>query len=296
MRVLVTGSHGLIGTALTEALRARGDEVTPLRRPDDWDPERATIDAARVAGHDAVVHLAGESLGEKRWTAEQKRRIVESRRAGTALLAGALAGLPDADRPAVLVSASAIGFYGDRGDETVDETSPSGDGFLAEVVRVWEAATAAAADAGIRVVHVRTGIVLSSNGGALARQLLPYRLGLGGPIAGGRMWWSWISVDDEVGAILHCIDRATSSGPVNLVAPAPVHQREFASTLGRVLRRPAVLPTPLLPLRVVYGRELVSEVLLWSQRVAPGVLSSTGYPFRHPSLEGALRAVISRPR
>jgi hypothetical protein len=296
MRVLVTGSHGLIGTALTDALRERGDEVTPLRRPDDWDPERGTIDAARVAGHDAVVHLAGESLGEKRWTEEQKRRIVESRRAGTALLAGAFAGLGAADRPAVLVSASAIGFYGDRGDETLDEASPPGDGFLAEVVRVWETATAAAADAGIRVVHIRSGIVLSSNGGALARQLLPYRLGLGGPIAGGRMWWSWISLADEVGAILHCIDTATTSGPVNVVAPAPVRHRAFASTLGRVLRRPAVLPTPLLPLRLVYGRELVSEVLLWSQRVVPGVLSSTGYTFRHPTLEDALRAVISRPR
>jgi hypothetical protein len=296
MRVLVTGSHGLIGSALVDALRARGDEVTPLRRPDDWDPERETIDPARVRGHDAVVHLAGESLGEKRWSPSQKRRIVESRRRGTTLLAGALAGLAPEDRPAALVSASAIGFYGDRGDETVDESSAPGRGFLSDVVKAWEASTSAAGDAGIRVVHVRTGIVLSPRGGALARQLLPFRLGLGGPIAGGRMWWSWISLDDEVGALLHCIDSAALTGPVNLVAPEPVRQREFASTLGRVLRRPAFLPTPLLPLRVVYGSELVSEVLLWSQRVAPTSLTRSGYAFRHPTVEAALRAVLDRPQ
>jgi uncharacterized protein (TIGR01777 family) len=158
-------------------------------------------------------------------------------------------------------------------------------------VREWEAAAAPAAVAGIRVVHPRTGIVLSSRGGALARQLLPFRLGLGGPLGGGRQWWSWVSLDDEVAAILHCIDTPAISGPVNVVAPAPVTQREFASTIGRVLHRPAVLPTPLLPLRLVYGGELVSEVLLWSQRVSPDVLTASGFAFRHPVLEEALRAV-----
>lgn len=295
MRVLVTGSHGLIGSALVHALRARGDEVTPLTRPDGWDPAAGRIDRGVIAGHEAVVHLAGESLGEKRWTPEQKARILDSRREGTALLAGALAALPGPDRPAVLVSASAVGVYGDRGDEAVDESSPAGAGFLSDVVQAWEAATAAAADAGIRVVNVRTGIVLSSRGGALARQLLPFRLGLGGPVGGGRQWWSWISLDDEVGAILHLLASASDvHGPVNLVAPAPVRQGEFASTLGRVLRRPAFLPTPLAPLRLVYGRELVRQVLLWSQRVEPGVLTSSGYTFSHPTLEPALRAAIER--
>lgn len=294
MRVLVTGSHGLIGSALVSALRARGDDVTALTRPHGWDPAAGTIDRGVIAGHEAVVHLAGESLGEKRWTPEQKARIVESRRAGTSLLAASLAGLPAGDRPAVLVAASAIGFYGDRGDEVVDESSAAGEGFLSDVVKAWEAATAAAADAGIRVVNARTGIVLSSQGGALARQLLPFRLGLGGPVGGGRQWWSWISLDDEVGAIVHLL-TSDVRGPVNLVAPAPVRQREFASTLGRVLRRPAFLPTPLAPLRLVYGRELVRQVLLWSQRVEPAVLSSSGYAFAHPTLEGALRAAIERP-
>ena len=292
MRVLVTGSHGLIGTALVNALRERGDDVTPLSRPSGWDPAAGTIDRDVLAGHDAVVHLAGESLGERRWTDEQKSRILDSRRAGTSLLAGALADLSGDARPSVLVSASAIGIYGDRGDETLTESSSAGDGFLADVVREWEAAAAAASSAGIRVVHPRSGIVLSSRGGALARQLLPFRLGLGGPLGGGRQWWSWVSLDDEVAAILHAIDTPSISGPVNVVAPTPVTQREFASTLGRVLHRPAVLPTPLFPLRLVYGRELVSQVLLWSERVMPDVLAASGFTFRHPTLEAALRAAL----
>jgi uncharacterized protein (TIGR01777 family) len=289
MRVLVTGSHGLIGTAVVDALRKRGDDVTPLSRPSGWDPEAGTIDRELIAGHDAVVHLAGESLGERRWTDEQKRRIMDSRRQATHNLVQAILTAPR--KPAVLVSGSAVGYYGDRGDETLTESSSAGHGFLTDVVREWEAAAAPAAVAGIRVVHPRTGIVLSSRGGALARQLLPFRLGLGGPLGGGRQWWSWVSLDDEVAAILHCIDTPAISGPVNVVAPAPVTQREFASTHGRVLQRPAVLPTPLLPLRLVYGGELVSEVLLWSQRVSPGVLTASGFAFRHPVLEEALRAV-----
>lgn len=292
MRVLVTGSHGLIGTALVDALRGRGDEVTPLARPTGWDPVAGTIDRGVIAGHDAVVHLAGESLGEHRWTDEQKRRIMGSRREGTSLLAGALAGLPGDARPAVLVSASAIGVYGDRGDEALTESSSAGHGFLADVVREWEGAAAAASRAGIRVVHPRSGIVLSSRGGALARQLLAFRLGLGGPIGGGRQWWSWVSLDDEVAAIVHLIDTPSIAGPVNVVAPAAVTQRQFASTLGRVLHRPALLPTPLLPLRLVYGRELVREVLLWSQRVVPDVLASSRFVFRNPTLEEALRSAL----
>lgn len=293
MRVLITGASGLIGTALTAALRARGDEAVALRRPAHWDPGAGFIDRDAVAGHDAVVHLAGESIGARRWTPEQKARIIDSRRVGTALLAEALAALPDGDRPPVLVSASGINYYGDRGDETLDESSAPGSGFLTEVTLAWEAATSPAADAGVRVVWARNGMVLSAREGALARQLLPFRLGLGGPLGGGRQWWSWISLDDEVGAILHCLATPTVSGPVNCVSPTPVRQREFASTLGRVLRRPAVLPTPLIPLRLRYGSDLVDELLLASMRVVPAALTASGYPFRHPTLEPALRSALA---
>jgi uncharacterized protein (TIGR01777 family) len=291
----------MVGSALVDALRARGDEVTRLVRSPSpgpgearWDPAGGSIDAAGIAGHDAVVHLAAENLGEKRWNDAQKHRIMDSRRQGTTLLADALAGLPPDTRPSVLVSASAIGYYGDRGDEELTETSSRGTGFLADVVEAWEASTEPAAGAGIRVVRVRSGIILSAKGGALSRQVLPFKLGLGGPVAGGRQWWSWISIDDEVGAILHCIDTASVSGPVNLVAPAPVRQREFATALGRVLGRPTGLPTPLFPLKAIYGPELVQQILLWSQRVTPGALAVSGYQFRHPDIETALRAVLGR--
>lgn len=295
MRVAITGSSGLIGTALVEALEARGDATLRIVRTEGggvrWDPERGTIDAAALEGVDAVVHLAGEGIGEKRWTPDQKRRIRESRVAGTTLLATALAGLDR--RPSVFVSSSAIGWYGNRGDETLTEDSgpPSPDEFLAEVCRAWESATTPAEAAGIRTAHVRTGIVLSRSGGALARMLTPFKLGLGGRIGSGRQYMSWIALGDEVGAILHTIDTAELRGPVNATAPNPVTNAEFTKTLGRVLKRPTLLPTPLAPLKAVYGKELVQHLLLDGQRVLPSRLEATGYRFEHPTLESALRAL-----
>ena len=295
MDVAITGSHGLIGTALTTALSQRGDTVRRIVRsnpgPKDlrWDIDAQTLDPAGLEGVDAVVHLAGEGIGEKRWSDEQKRRVLESRTRGTTLLARTLAGL--GRRPAVLVSASAVGYYGDRGDEVLTEDSPSGDGFTAEVCRQWEASTQAAADAGIRVAIVRTGIVLSKEGGAFPRLLPLFRLGLGGRMGSGRQWWSWIGVEDEVGAILHVID-GDLSGPVNLTAPNPVRNAELTRTLGRVLHRPAVVPVPPFGPALLLGRELAHELLFSSQRVLPTRLEASGYRFRHPDLEGALQAAL----
>lgn len=298
MRVLVTGSHGLIGTALVEALRARGDEVTRLVRSPaaggageaHWDPAKAEIDCPAIEGHDAVVHLAGASIGEKRWTPEQKQVVLESRTKGTAVLAEALASL---DRPpAVLASGSAIGFYGDGGDTVLTEDSPGGEGFLAEVVRKWEAAAGVAEQAGIRVAHLRTSLVLSGRGGALARMLLPFKLGLGGRIGTGRQWWSWITLDDEVAAILHVLGDDALHGPVNLASPHPATNAEFTRTLGRVLRRPTLLPTPTFALKAVLGAQLVDEMLLAGQRVVPSRLQAAGFVFRHPQLEDGLRDVL----
>lgn len=298
MRVLVTGSHGLIGAALVEALLARGDAVTRLVRgpaagPGEvrWDPMAGDIDRGAIEGHDAVVHLAGEGIGEKRWTPQQKQRILESRTRGTALLSAALAGL-DAP-PRVLASGSAVGFYGDRGDELLTEESGPGTGFLADVVRQWESATAPAEDAGIRVAHLRTGIVLAAHGGALRKLLLPFKLGLGGRQGSGRQWWSWITLEDEVRAILHVLDTQLS-GPVNLTAPNPARNAEVARTLGAVLHRPAVLPTPTFALEAALGAELVAEVLLAGQRVLPARLEASGFTHAHPELRGALEAVLAR--
>lgn len=300
MDVLVSGSTGLIGSALVRALRARGDRVRRLRRgttsdPDDfaWDIGAGTIDGAALDGVDAVVHLAGEGIGEKRWTDEQKRAIRESRTQGTALLSRAVTA--SASKPSVFVSASAIGYYGNRGDEALTEDSPPGDDFLARVCVEWEQAARPVADAGVRTVWVRTGIVLDAGGGALNRMVLPFKLGLGGRIGSGRQYMSWITLGDEVRAILHLLDDATVHGPVNLTAPNPATNREFTSTLGRVLHRPTLLPTPLLPLKALYGGELVEHLLLFSQRVQPAALSSHGFDFAHPQLESALRAVLDRP-
>jgi uncharacterized protein (TIGR01777 family) len=299
MDVLISGGSGLIGTALRQALSARGDRVVTLKRAAvtggdvvGWDVDERTIDAPALEGFDAVVHLAGEGIGEKKWSDEQKRRILDSRTCGTELLVGALA--TRERKPRVLVSASAIGYYGNRGDEVLTETSAPGDDFLADVCVQWEAATAPAADAGIRTVHVRTGIVLAPKGGALGRMLLPFRLGVGGRIGNGTQYMSWVAIDDEVGAILHAIDHDAVRGPMNVTAPNPVPNREFTKTLGKVLHRPTLLPTPLAPLKVLYGGELVESLLLYSQRVQPAVLEATGYAFTHPTLEGALRAVLGK--
>jgi uncharacterized protein (TIGR01777 family) len=295
--VLVSGSTGLVGSALCASLERDGHRVRRLRRGgaagDDvaWDPERGEIDAAGVEGVDAAVHLAGVSIGEHRWTGAQKRAIRESRVLGTDLLARALAAC--SRPPGVLVSASAVGYYGkDRGDEVLAEDAAPGDDFLARLCVDWEAATAPAADAGIRVACVRSGVVLSRDGGTLPRMVLPFRLGVGGRQGPGTQYLSWISIDDEVAAIRRVVDDDALAGPVNLTAPEPVTNAALARTLGRVLHRPAVLPTPMLALRLVYGRELVDTVLLGGQRVVPAKLLAAGHGFRHPDLETALRACV----
>lgn len=299
MDVAVTGSSGLIGTALVTALRDRGHTVRRVVRSGSggagtvrWDPSAGSIDVAGLAGVDAVVHLAGEGIAEKRWTEAQKERILRSRADGTSLIARTAAELDP--RPAVLVSASGISVYGDRADEVLTEDSSLGEGFLPSVVRVWEAAAHPAREAGIRVVHTRSGIVLDAGGGALGRQLPLFKLGLGGRLGSGRQWVPWISLDDEVGAIIHLL-TSTVSGPVNLSGPAPVTNADFTKTLAGVLGRPAVLPIPRFGPAVLLGRELAEELLYWSVRAVPAALEADGYEFRHPTLEAALRDVLDRP-
>ena len=291
--VAISGATGLIGSALAARLRARSVRVRRLVRtahpqsPDDivWDPMRGVLSPDDLEGADAVVHLAGEPLAH-RWTDARRRAIRESRVRGTELVARTIAALDR--RPRVLLSGSAIGIYGDRGDEPVDEESALGSDFLAGVTREWEAASVAAADAGVRVVLLRSGIVLSPKGGALERLLLPFRLGVGGPIGNGRQWMSWISLDDHVRAMEHALATTGLHGPVNLVSPNPVTNAEFAATLGRVLSRPALVPAPAFALELVYG-EMARATILAGQRVLPKVLLRTGFQFAHPTLEQALR-------
>jgi hypothetical protein len=298
VKVIVSGASGLIGSALVRALQTRGDEVTRLVRRSPatgearWDPDGGQIETAALDGQDAVVHLAGEGIGDHRWTEEHKRAVVDSRVKGTTLLAETLAGLTD--KPRVMASGSAIGYYGLRGDEVLTEDSAPGTGFLADACVQWEAATAPAEDAGIRVCHLRTGLVLSDDGGALKQMLLPFKLGLGGRIGNGKQWWSWISIDDEVDAILHLIDNSKASGPVNVTAPNPVTNIEFTRTLNGVLRRPTLLPTPTFALKAMFGSEAVEEMFLGGQRVMPARLQADGYAFRHPELEGALRQLLHK--
>lgn len=299
MDVAISGSHGLIGTELARALRAAGHRVLRLARPESepggggstirWDPRRGAIDAAALEGVDAVVHLAGAGIGDERWTDERKRELVDSRVGPTALLARTLAEL---DRPpAVLVSASGINVYGDHGDEPITEDSSLGDDFLADLCRRWEDATTPAREAGLRVACIRSGVVLSPRGGALARQLPFFRLGLGGPMGSGRQYDSWITLDDEVAAIAWLLEHEVD-GPVNLTAPEPVCNAELAKALGRVLRRPAVLPTPMIVPRLMFGRELVDALVRTSQRVLPAKLESSGFRFAYPTIEPALRHVL----
>jgi uncharacterized protein (TIGR01777 family) len=286
MDVAVSGSHGLIGSALVRRLEADGHVVRRIVRGAD-----GVIDPTPARGADAVVNLAGEGIGDRRWSSEHKRRVMDSRVVGTTRLAEALAALDQ--RPRVLVSGSAVGFYGDRGDEPLSEESPSGDGFLAEVVRRWEAATGAAEEAGVRVVHARTGIVLSPEGGALRKQLLPFKLGLGGRLGRGRQWTSWITLDDEVGAILRCLEDESLRGPVNLTAPNPVTNAQFAKALGAALHRPAVLPVPGPALKLLFGAGMAEEMLLAGQRVLPAKLEAAGFPFRDPLLGPGLARLLS---
>jgi len=298
MRILISAASGLIGSAVSAALQADGHAVVRLvRRPPDagevrWDPATGLLDPTAVEGSDAVVHLSGEGiLG--RWTAAKKAAIRESRVDSTALLAGVLAGLRRP--PATLVVASAVGYYGDRGDEWLTEESAPGRDWLAQVTREWEAAAEPAVRRGIRVVHLRTGLVVTPKGGALASMLLPFQLGLGGPVASGRQYWSWIAIDDAVGAVRHLLAAPHVRGPVNLTAPAPVTSRQFARTLGRVLRRPAVLPVPAFALRLLFG-EAADATLLTGSRVVPAKLQASGYAFLYPYLEAALRHVLGRDK
>lgn len=296
-RILVSGSSGLIGSSLVPELTVRGYDVDPLVRtppgPSEegilWDPDSGKVDDEGLEGADAVVHLAGEPIDE-RWTSAQKEQILRSREEGTRLLAETLAGLEDP--PDVLVSASAVGYYGDRGDEVLTEDKGPGDAFLSDVCQQWEAACDPAREAGIRVVNPRTGIVLSTRGGALDRMLLPFRLGLGGRVGPGDQWWPWITLTDEVRALIHLIENDLE-GPVNLSAPNPVRNERFVDTLGDVLGRPTVFPLPAFVARVVFG-EMADELLLASQRMEPARLEKDGFDFDHPELEEALESVLAR--
>lgn len=297
MRIAVSGSTGLIGSPLVEALTERGADVVRLVRPPRtagvgtllWDPDRGTIDRAGLEGVDAVIHLSGENVFG-RWSAAKKQRIRESRVGTTRLISDTIAGLHQ--RPAALLAASAIGYYGDQGAEELTERSPAGNDFLAEVAREWEAATASAARAGVRVVNMRFGVVLTPSGGALGKMLPPFRLGVGGPVGSGRQYVSWIERDDLTRAIQHLLERQDLAGPVNMTAPTPVTNREMTSILGKVLRRPAVLPVPSFALTMAFGAE-GAELLKSGQRVLPERLTATGFTFRFPTLEPALRHLLA---
>lgn len=300
MNVTITGASGLIGTRLVTALRARGDEVTVMSRNAArasgalgvpaiaWDPLAGPAPAEALAGRDAVVHLAGEPVAQ-RWNAKVKAAILASRETGTRNL---VAGLSAADpRPGTLVSSSAVGFYGKHGDELVDERQPAGGDFLAGVCEAWEREARAATDLGMRVVLLRTGVVLDPDGGALKTMLTPFRAGVGGPVAGGAQYMPWIHVDDVVGMYLAALDDPSWSGPVNATAPQPVTNREFSKALGRALHRPAVAPVPAFALRMLYGD--MAEIVTEGQRAVPARAQELGYDFRHPDLDAALAAALA---
>ncbi len=297
MRIAVTGASGLIGTPLVTALRADGHDVVRLVRgaasaPDERSWDARTLDPAAVADRDAVVHLAGAGVADHRWTRSYKQTVLDSRVQGTTAVSQAIAAARAGGAgPQVLLSASAIGYYGDTGDRVTDETGPGGEGFLAEVCRQWEAATAPAETAGARVAHLRTGIVLSGQGGALKKQVLAAKAFAGAPLGSGRQWSSWISLADEVAAVQHLL-VADVSGPVNLVGPHPVTNREFTRTLNSVVHRPTIpVPVPAPVLRLVLG-EFADEGVLIGQRLVPAVLERSGFVFAHPDLEAALRASL----
>ncbi|MXY84792.1 MAG: TIGR01777 family protein [Gemmatimonadetes bacterium] len=296
MKILVAGSSGLIGTVLCSRLEREGHEVVRLVRREPaqgelrWDPEAGELEQEALEGIEAVVHLGGRNIVAGRWTATVKEQLRQSRVQTTQLLAARLAGL--ATPPRVLVCASAVGIYGHRRGEELDEESDTGEGFLAELGRAWEGASTVAAEAGTRVVQARLGIVLSRRGGALAKMLLPFRLGMGGKIGDGQQYVSWISLEDAVAALVYAVENDALRGPVNLTAPQPVTNAELTRTLGRVLRRPTLLPLPAFAAKLVLG-ELAEEALLASQRVRPKRLLEAGFESAHPELEGALRHALT---
>ncbi len=298
MNVLISGASGLIGSALKTALSERGDRVLALTRQTSladseitWDPASGQIDTTRLDNLDAVIHLAGENIAASRWTPAQKARIRDSRVFGTTLIAQTLAQLPTP--PKVFISASAIGYYGHRSDETLTESSTPGDGFLPDVCIAWEDAAKPAIEAGIRTVYPRIGIVLSPDGGALAKMRLPFKLGLGGIIGSGTQYMSWIGLNDLISILLFAIDNNTISGPINAVSPTPVTNREFTKTLGRALSRPTLFPLPAFIARLALG-EMANALLLCSTRVLPTCLESLNFSFSHPQLSPALHLMLNR--
>jgi uncharacterized protein (TIGR01777 family) len=297
MKIVISGASGLIGTQLVEQLQQHGHDVVRLvRRAANtgeimWDPKAGVLSASALEGADAVIHLSGAGIGDKRWTASYKREILESRTITTSLIANTIANM--SRKPSVFLCGSAIGIYGPRGDEQLTEVSTNGTSFLADVCEQWEAAAKPASDAGVRTVLLRTGIVLTTKGGALKKQLPLFQLGLGGKFGNGKQWQSWISIDDEVGAIEHLL-TANVSGAVNLTAPNPVTNAEFTSTLARVVKRPAFLPIPPFAPKAILGGELADALLFTGQRVTPAALNASGYQFVHPTLEVALRALLKK--
>ena len=298
MKVVVTGASGLIGTALVTSLRGDGHDVLRLVRraprgsdEAEWNPGTRTLDPSVLAGADAVVHLAGAGVGDKRWSDDYKRTILASRVDGTATIAAALAACADDARPRVLVSASGVGYYGDTRDEVTDETSPVGEGFLADVVRQWEAATAPAADAGVRVVMTRNGLVLAEHGGVLGKMLPVFKLGLGGRLGSGRQWMSWIALPDHIAALRFLLDHDEVSGPVNVTAPEPVRNRDYTRALGRALHRPALAVVPPFALRAAFG-EFADEGVLVSQRIVPARLEAAGFAFTYADIDAAFAAIL----
>jgi hypothetical protein len=297
MKIVISGASGLIGTQLVAKLSQSGHEVIRLVRRSpksgeiQWNPKSGTLDAAALEGTDAVIHLSGAGIGDKRWSAAYRKEILDSRTDTTALLAKTIASL--SRKPSVFLSGSAIGIYGARNDEQLTEVSTHGTGFLAEVCEQWEAAAKPAVDAGVRTVYLRTGIVLSPKGGALKKLLPLFKLGVGGKFGNGKQWQSWISIDDEIGAIEYLL-TANVSGAVNLTAPNPVTNAEFTKVLASVLKRPAIVPVPTFAPKILLGGELADALLFTGQRVIPAALNASGYTFKHTTLESALRSLLSK--
>ena len=295
MKVAITGSSGMIGSALCASLRDAGHEVLPVVRGQatettiGWDPAAGTIEGERFEGLDAVVHLAGENIAQRRWNEDQKQRILDSRAKGTRLISETLAARTC--KPKTLISASAIGYYGDHRDLPVDESSETGDGFLAQVCRAWEDASKPARDAGIRVVNLRIGVVLSKHGGALAKMIAPFKMCVGGIIGNGKQVWSWVSIVDVVGVIQYVLEHDNVSGPINVTSPNASTNAQFTKALGHVLGRPTVVPMPAFAAKLALG-EMAEALLLSSCRVKPTRLEAAGYEFKHPDLEAALRALL----